>query len=38
MKRYHLLAPVIGMALTFAARAEGESISNVIGRLKSRIG
>jgi MoxR-like ATPase len=26
------------MALTFAARAEGESISNVIGRLKSRIG
>jgi len=26
------------MALTFAARAEGESIPNVIGRLKSRIG
>jgi MoxR-like ATPase len=26
------------MALTFAARAEGESITNVIGRLKSRIG
>jgi MoxR-like ATPase len=26
------------MALTFAARAEGETISNVIGRLKSRIG
>jgi MoxR-like ATPase len=26
------------MALTFAARAEGESISQVVGRLKSRIG
>jgi len=26
------------MALTFAARAEGETIPNVIGRLKSRIG
>src|SRR5689334_18668804 len=26
------------MALTFAARAEGETVSNVIGRLKSRIG
>ena len=26
------------MALTFAARAEGETISNVIGRLKARIG
>src|SRR4051794_29041023 len=26
------------MALTFAARAEGETIGNVIGRLKSRIG
>jgi hypothetical protein len=26
------------MALTFAARAEGETITNVIGRLKARIG
>jgi MoxR-like ATPase len=26
------------MALTFAARAEGETIGNVIGRLKARIG
>jgi MoxR-like ATPase len=26
------------MALTFAARAEGETIGNVISRLKSRIG
>jgi MoxR-like ATPase len=26
------------MALTFAARAEGETITNVIGRLKTRIG
>jgi MoxR-like ATPase len=26
------------MALTFAARAEGETIPNVIGRLKARIG
>jgi len=26
------------MALTFAARADGESIEAVIGRLKSRIG
>ncbi len=26
------------MALTFAARAEGETVSNVVGRLKSRIG
>ena len=26
------------MALTFAARAEGETIGNVIKRLKSRIG
>ncbi|HEU4357757.1 MAG TPA: AAA family ATPase, partial [Xanthobacteraceae bacterium] len=26
------------MALTFAARAEGETISNVIRRLKARIG
>jgi MoxR-like ATPase len=26
------------MALTFAARAEGETIPNVIGRLKTRIG
>ncbi|HVX98987.1 MAG TPA: MoxR family ATPase [Pseudorhodoplanes sp.] len=26
------------MALTFAARAEGESVENVIGRLKNRIG
>ena len=26
------------MALTFAARAEGETISNVIARLKARIG
>ena len=26
------------MALTFAARAEGESIQNVIKRLKARIG
>jgi MoxR-like ATPase len=26
------------MALTFAARAEGESIQNVISRLKARIG
>ena len=26
------------MALTFAARAEGETITNIISRLKSRIG
>jgi len=26
------------MALTFAARAEGETIGNVIARLKARIG
>ncbi len=26
------------MALTFAARAEGETIGNVIARLKTRIG
>jgi MoxR-like ATPase len=26
------------MALTFAARAEGETVEAVIGRLKSRIG
>jgi MoxR-like ATPase len=26
------------MALTFAARAEGETVSNVIARLKARIG
>jgi len=26
------------MALTFTARAEGESIEAVVGRLKSRIG
>jgi MoxR-like ATPase len=26
------------MALTFAARAEGETIGNIISRLKSRIG
>ena len=26
------------MALTFTARAEGETIQNVIGRLKARIG
>jgi MoxR-like ATPase len=26
------------MALTFAARADGETIPGVVGRLKSRIG
>jgi len=26
------------MALTFAARAEGETIGNVVARLKARIG
>jgi hypothetical protein len=26
------------MALTFSARAEGETVDSVIGRLKSRIG
>jgi MoxR-like ATPase len=26
------------MALTFAARADGETISGVVGRLKARIG